>query len=85
MYCTMPYIQKTADLLLSDCGQDWRWGGDGGIVHCSPGDDQLDAVAALPQHLGHLFAAHAVEIRVPDLQDVVPAVQTTILTNTRVS
>ena len=66
--------------MRGDSLQAWRGRCGGGVVHVAPGDDQLDAVPTLPQHLGHLLASHPVQVRVPDLQDVVPAVQTAILT-----
>ena len=76
--CHMP---TSAHLLLVDCGQH-RGRDDRGrdaLVHGTPGDDQLHPVATLSEDLCHLVAAHAVQIRVADSQDVVAAVQVAIL------
>lgn len=51
----------------------------GVVVRRPPGDDQLHPVATLPEDLGHLLAAHAIQVSVPDPQDVVPAAQPAVL------
>ncbi|TNN85140.1 hypothetical protein EYF80_004490 [Liparis tanakae] len=51
----------------------------GVFVPRTPGDHQLHPVATLPEDLGHLFAAHAVQVGVSDSQDVVPAMQAAVL------
>lgn len=68
-------------LLFIDSGEHHRHDSrDGGtLIHRTPGDHQLHPVAALPQDLGHLFAAHAEQVSVSDSQDVVPAAQAAVL------
>lgn len=71
--------------MFADSGQHHRHDGrDGGtFIHGTPGDHQLHPVATLPEDLGHLFAAHAEQVGVPDPQDVVPAAQAAILRGDR--
>lgn len=72
-------------LLLVDSGK--HHGHDGrdrrALLHRTPGDNQLHPVATLPQDLGHLFAAHPIQVSVTNPQDVVPAAQATILQEKR--
>lgn len=67
--------------LFIDSGEHHRHDSrDGGIlIHRAPGNHQLHPVATLPEDLGHLFAAHAVQVSVSDSQDVVPTAQAAIL------
>lgn len=58
-------------------GHDSREGGI--LVPGTPGDHQLHPVTTLPEDLGHLLAAHAVQVGVSDSQDVVAAAQAAIL------
>lgn len=78
-------LNSRPHLLFADSGQHHGHDGrDGGtFIHGTPGDHQLHPVATLPEDLGHLFAAHAEQVGVPDPQDVVPAAQAAILRGDR--